>query len=131
MTTTVQGTSPPRRGAIAPWRDLWTLVTKHRVLTLHLARREVTDRYTGQVLGLLWTILHPLTLILVYVFVFRYVFRVTIGGSGALPFDYTTYLLAGVIPWLGFQDALARSSTVMTANANLVKQVIFPVEILP
>src|SRR5207249_9299739 len=36
-----------------------------------------------------------------------------------------------VIPWLGFQDALAKSSTVIIANANLVKQVIFPVEILP
>jgi lipopolysaccharide transport system permease protein len=131
MTATVRATSPAGQQAVAPWRDLWTLVTKHRALTLQLAKREVTDRHAGQVLGLFWMIVHPLTLILVYVVIFRYVFKVSVGGSGAPPFDYTTYLLAGVIPWLGFQDALARSSTVMTANANLVKQVIFPVEILP
>lgn len=122
---------PARHGGLAPWRDLWLLATKYRALTLQMARRELTDRYTGQVFGLLWTILHPLTLILVYVFIFGYVFKVRIGDSGAPAFDYTTYLLAGVIPWLGFQESLTKSSTVIPGNANLVKQVIFPVEILP
>jgi len=113
------------------WRDLWLLATKYRALTWQMARREVTDRYSGQVFGLLWMVLHPLSLLLVYVFIFGYVFKVRIGGTPELPLDYTTYLLAGVIPWLGFQDALAKSSTVILGNANLVKQVIFPVEILP
>lgn len=128
--STIQQVGPPE-GSTAAWRQLWLLGTKYRALTLQMAKREVTDRYTGQVFGVVWMVLHPLVLVLVYVFIFGYVFKVKIGGTRALPFDYTTYLLAGVIPWLGFQDALAKSSTVIIANANLVKQVIFPVEILP
>jgi lipopolysaccharide transport system permease protein len=113
------------------WRDLWLLGTKHRNLTLEMAKRELTDRYMGQILGTVWTILHPIVLILVYVVVFAYVFKVAMGGTREAPFDYTTYLLAGVIPWLSVQEALAKSSTVIVANANLVKQVIFPIEVLP
>jgi len=119
------------RGSLAPWRDLWLLATRYRALTLQMAKRELTDKYAGQVFGRLWTILHPLSLILVYVFIFGYVFKVRIDGSGAPAFNYTTYLMAGVIPWLAFQESLSKSSVVIPGNANLVKQVIFPVEILP
>jgi lipopolysaccharide transport system permease protein len=120
-----------RQQSAVAGHNLWALATKYRALTLEMARREFADRYTGQVFGLFWMVLHPLTLIAVYVFVFGYVFRVRITGAGDLPLDYTTYLLAGVIPWLGFQDALAKSSTVILNNASLVKQVIFPLEVLP
>jgi lipopolysaccharide transport system permease protein len=112
------------------WRHLWALVTVHRPLVVQMAKRELMDRYVGQVFGPLWIVAHPLTLIVVYVFVFGFVFRVSLSGS-APPYDYTTYLLSGVIPWLGFQDALSKSSVVIPGNANLVKQVIFPVEVLP
>ena len=43
----------------------------------------------------------------------------------------TTYLLSGLIPWLSFQESMSKGSTVIVGNANLVKQVIFPIEILP
>jgi len=48
-----------------------------------------------------------------------------------MPLDYTTYLLAGLIPWMSFQESMSKSATVIVANANLVKQVVFPIEILP
>ncbi len=41
------------------------------------------------------------------------------------------YILAGLIPWLCFQEVLARSATAITGNASLVKQIVFPVELLP
>lgn len=107
------------------------LFTKHRQLTWEMAKREITDRYTGQILGSIWAILHPLTLILVYVFIFVVVFKIKIGGTTEMPLDYTTYLLSGLIPWLSFQESLSKSSTVINNHANLVKQVVFPIEILP
>jgi lipopolysaccharide transport system permease protein len=107
------------------------LFTKHRQLTWEMAKREITDRYTGQVLGSIWAILHPLTLILVYIFIFVVVFKIKIGGTKEMPLDYTTYLLSGLIPWLSFQESLSKSSTVINNHANLVKQVVFPIEILP
>ncbi|MBI1879673.1 MAG: ABC transporter permease, partial [Chloroflexi bacterium] len=113
------------------FRELVGLLTRYRQLTLEMAKREISDRYMGQVFGLFWAVGHPLILMAVYVFVFAYVFKVKIGGTRELPLDYTTYLLAGLIPWYSFQEAMGKSSTVIINNANLVKQVIFPIEILP
>jgi lipopolysaccharide transport system permease protein len=111
--------------------ELLLLLTRRRQLTFEMARRELSDRYAGQFFGLFWTIGHPIVLMLVYVFIFGYVFRVKIGGTAALPLDYTAYLLSGLIPWLAFQDAMSKASAVIVSNANLVKQVIFPIEVLP
>lgn len=113
------------------FRELTSLLTRHRQLTIEMAKREIADRYMGQVFGLFWAVGHPLILMAVYVFIFGYVFKVKIGGTQELPLDYTTYLLAGLIPWFSFQEAMGKSSTVIINNANLVKQVIFPIEILP
>ncbi len=112
-------------------RELAVLLIKHRTLTLEMARREITDRYAGQFFGLFWTFGHPLVLILVYVFVFRFIFTSRVGGAVAIPMDYSTYLLAGLIPWITFQEAMSKASAAIINNANVVKQVIFPTEVLP
>jgi lipopolysaccharide transport system permease protein len=109
---------------------LFRLLICHWPLTWAMARREVSDRYAGQLLGAVWAVGHPLLLMAVYLFVFAFVFKVRLGGAG-MPLDYSTYLLAGFIPWLAFQDAMNRGATVVTGNANLVKQVVFPLEVLP
>jgi lipopolysaccharide transport system permease protein len=44
---------------------------------------------------------------------------------------YTAFLLAGLVPWLAFQEAIGRAPTCITENSSLVKQIVFPVEILP
>jgi lipopolysaccharide transport system permease protein len=107
------------------------VLARRRELTWEMAKREITDRYRGQVVGTLWTIIHPLILILVYIFLFVLVFRIRAGGTREMPLDYTTYILSGLIPWLTIQDVLAKSASAITANANMVKQVVFPIEILP
>jgi lipopolysaccharide transport system permease protein len=119
------------RNNLQAFRELLLLVTKHRTLTLEMARREISDRYAGQFFGLFWSFGHPLILILVYVFVFRFIFSSRVGGAVAIPMDYSTYLLAGLIPWITFQDAMSKACIAITINANIVKQVIFPTEVLP
>jgi lipopolysaccharide transport system permease protein len=90
-----------------------------------MARREITDRYAGQLFGVFWTFVHPLIVILVYVFLFNFVFISKAGSDRVMPIDMTAYILSGIIPWLAFQDAMGKASTVIINNANLVKQVIF------
>src|SRR5215213_617000 len=105
---------------------------RNRALALALAKREVTDKYTRQVLGSVWAVGHPLIHVCVYIFLFRMVLGVRLGGTAGLPeFDYIVYLLSGLIPWLAVQESLNKGSTVITSNANLVKQVVFPLEVLP
>lgn len=119
------------KGHFQAFRELILLLTKHRQLTIEMSKREITDRYLGQVFGAFWAIGHPLVLMGVYIFIFVVVFKVKIGGTREMPLDYTTYLLSGLIPWMGFQESMNKGSTVIISNASLVKQVVFPIEILP
>lgn len=107
------------------------LLTRHRQLTFAMAQREIAERYAGQSLGVTWAVIHPVFIMGVYVFIFAYVIKMKIGGTHELPFDYTTYLLSGLIPWMCFQESMSKASVVIVNNANLVKQVVFPLEVLP
>ncbi len=113
------------------FREIVLLLTGHRQLTFEMAKREVTDRYLGQSLGSFWVLGHPVVIMGVYVFVFAYVFKMKLGGTHEFPLDYTTYLLSGLMPWICFQDAMSKSSIAIVSNANLVRQVVFPIEVLP
>ena len=107
------------------------LLTQHSRLIVEMAKRDLTQRYAGQLIGAVWIIGHPLLLTVLYVFLFAVVFNMKIGGTHELPLDYTTYMLAGLIPWLAFQLALSTSCLSIVSNASLVKQFVFHLELLP
>jgi lipopolysaccharide transport system permease protein len=119
------------RGNLQAFRELVWLLTQYRQLTVEMAKREIVDRYAGQLFGAFWAIGHPLTLILVFIFIFGVVFKMKIGGTVDMPLDYTTYLLSGLIPWLAFAESMSKASTVIISSSSLVKQVVFPIEVLP
>lgn len=124
----------------APSAVLATLF-RHRELTWALARRELSEQFRGRALGWLWAIGQPLLLIALYIFVFGFVFPArmaaagadegTTGGVAGSGAAYTIFLLAGLIPWLAFADAMNRSTGSIIFNSALVRQVVFPVETLP
>ena len=122
---------PYAGAALAMGRD----IARHGKLLWNLSRRDVRDRYLGQTFGLFWAILNPMLTIIVYLFVFAFVFQARM-PQGAQPLagregSYVLYLLSGLIPWLGMQEAMTRSVNAITGNSSLVKQVIFPLEVLP
>jgi len=116
--------------ASSPIRILGSLA-RHRELTWAMARREVLEQYAGRVLGALWTIGTPLLLMALYVFLFAYVFPSRMADRGGLEGNATTWILAGLVPWLGFADLMNRSTGAIVNHGNLVRQVVFPVETLP
>lgn len=117
-----------RKNALA-FKELLYILTQYSELTFALAKREITDRYTAQVFGLFWAFGHPLIIMLVYLFVFSFVFKVRVGDNPTE--NYSVYLLAGIIPWISYMEVLGKSSSVIVQNSSLVKQVVFPIEILP
>lgn len=119
------------RGNFGAFAEISRLLIRQQALIVALARREIGERYAGQALGLLWSIGHPIFMLGLYVVVFAFVFKVRLGESVDLPRDYSTYLLSGLIPWLGIQEALSKTTVAITANHQLVKQVVFPLEVLP
>lgn len=110
---------------------LFRSLIKNRRLLLEMARRDVSDRYAGQLLGSVWAVIHPVMTVFVFIFVFAVVFRVKMDDTLDIPGDHTLYMVSGVIPWLVIADVLGRGSSIISAQASLVKQVVFPVEILP
>jgi lipopolysaccharide transport system permease protein len=111
--------------------QLIALLTRYRQLTWEMTKREVSERYAGQVLGTLWAVGHPVLLMALYVFIFAFVFPTRLGLSEDLPRSYVLYILAGLIPWITFADAMNKSTVAIIGNSGLVKQVAFPLEVLP
>lgn len=111
--------------------EIYKFIKLHRALIIELTRRDLKDQYTRQFLGSLWIIIYPLFMMGLYVLIFGFVLASRIGGTYDLPLDYTTYILSGLVPWLCFQQALAKTSTVLLGQSNLIKQLIFPIEVLP
>lgn len=111
-------------------------LSKNRELLWEMGKLDLRERYVGQVLGLSWAIMTPLLTMAIYIFVFAIVFKAKIpqvagGISTGWGSSYPIYLLSGLIPWMGIQEVIGRSPIIISSNANLVKQVLFPLEILP
>jgi ABC-2 type transport system permease protein len=100
-------------------RELWG----YREVLLNLVRKELKVRYTGSVLGAVWSLLNPVVFLAVFQFV-----AIVLGGAAQ---DYPVFLLAGLLPWNLFSVSLSTGAVSVIANANLVKKVYFPREILP
>ena len=111
------------------WRPLWELPGRFELIRA-LVRRELTARYRGSALGLVWAMLTPAVMISIYTFIFAEIFGARFGASGTA-WDYALYLFCALLPWTAFQDSLQASSGVIVAHANLVKRVVFPLEALP
>lgn len=103
------------------------LLREQRHLIFSFARRELINQYVGSFLGIVWTFIHPLVMILVFWFVFSKGLRVQ--PMNDVPF--VVWLTAGMAPWFVFSDILNSSAVSVLANANLIKKTLFPSEILP
>ena len=106
---------------------------RNRRLLRDLTWREISGRYRGSWLGLAWSILTPLLMLAVYTFVFSVVFEarwsaaVVPGGK----FDFALFVFVGVVLHGVLAEAITRSPGTVLGNANYVKKVIFPLELLP
>ncbi len=107
------------------------MIVSNRKIVLAMARNDISGRYLGQVLGSIWLFVHPIFMMALWVFIFSVVFKAKVSDSHDLPLDYVTYLLAGLVPWLSFQDVMARSSTQIIANGALIRQGLVMPIVLP
>lgn len=102
----------------APRGRVTTDATLH--LLRELVRRDLTARFTGSALGLAWAILQPLSLVVLYWFVFT--FMIPGGRAGGSGDQYIYFLIAGLLPWLGFSEGLVRSTTSVVDNSAIVRR---------
>jgi lipopolysaccharide transport system permease protein len=113
-------------GFVRPFRTLW----QHRRLIATTSKRDLQARYRGSIGEAFWALLNPLLLMATYVFVFGFVLKARFPGEASST-GYLLSFLAGLIPWLGLNEAAARAPMSLVDNRNIVKKLVFPLEILP
>jgi lipopolysaccharide transport system permease protein len=97
---------------------------RYRDLLFNLVGTELKVKYRGSALGFLWSLLHPLAMIVVYSVAFRYIIRIQIDR-------FPVFLIAGLLPWTFFASSASASTISLMNNATLLKKVYFPREIIP
>jgi lipopolysaccharide transport system permease protein/teichoic acid transport system permease protein len=104
----------------------WRLVSFRKVIWA-LAVRNFQRRFVGTGLGVIWTIVHPLTTALVFWLVFSLGFKAK--GPDGVPF--VLYFMTALLPWSFIAETLVATSIAVTGNPHLVKKMVFPTETLP
>jgi lipopolysaccharide transport system permease protein len=97
---------------------------QYRELLKTNVKKDIRGKYKASFLGVLWSFINPLLMVAVYAIVFPYIMRVQTP-------NYLIFLICGVIPWNWFTTVISQGTTCITNNANLIKKVYFPREILP
>ncbi len=96
----------------------------------NLFKMNLSDRFLGSTLGLIWAILNPVLLIGIFCFVFTYVFPGRLPGqTGSLP--YIIWLISGYGPWLALNEGLISATSSVVSGAGIVKNIAFKSELLP
>jgi homopolymeric O-antigen transport system permease protein len=102
-------------------------VFRYRELFGSLFRRDLRAKYKGSLLGLAWTLANPLILMAVYLVVFSVLWKASVADVDR----YWLFLLCGLPAWVFFATSLQASSRSLVENANLIRKVRFPRQLVP
>ena len=106
--------------------SLW----RNRRLIIELASRSIRARYRGSVLGLAWSLVTPMLLLVTYTFVFSEIFGAKWNDQSATKAQFSVILFSGLILHSLLSELLNRVPGLIAGNANFVKKLVFPLEIL-
>lgn len=107
-------------------KNLWA----YRGFILGSVKREFQSKYRNSLLGAAWTVIQPLSMIIVYTVIFSQIMRAKLPGIDSI-YAYSIYLCAGIITWGLFAEVSNRAQNTFIENANLLKKISFPRLCLP
>lgn len=109
-------------------RNIWS----QRELTVQMASREIAGRYRSSMLGMFWAVITPLLMLAIYTFAFSKILKAKWNPTSEAEAtgDFAITLFCGMIVFNLFAEAINRSPSLIVSNPNLVKKVIFPLEVL-
>ena len=113
----------PRKGFQGYWGELW----RYRELFFFLAWRDVLVRYKQTVLGLAWALIRPFLILVVLTVVFGKLAKFPTEGGA----PYPILVLAALLPWQLFSNALSGSSSSLINNSSMISKIYFPKIIIP
>jgi lipopolysaccharide transport system permease protein len=96
-----------------------------------MIKREISTKYKGSFFGILWSLLTPLLLLVVYTICFSYIFKTRWGVVGGEPqSSYSLILFVGLIVHAFFSEIFTRSPSLILGYAHIIKKTPFPIDIL-
>ncbi|MEM9557031.1 MAG: ABC transporter permease [Acidobacteriota bacterium] len=101
---------------------------RYAFLLREFVRRDFESRYAGSLLGFIWSLLQPAFQLVLFSFVFSTVLKIPLWGERTD--NFAIFLFCGLMPWLAVHEGIQRAATAITDNANLVKKIHFPAEVL-
>lgn len=115
------------------WLDVilppFLIICRHHSLLYQTTLNEVRSRYAGSALGFLWLIIYPLLFLLTYAIVYLFIFKIRFPELSS--YEYIIMIFCGLIPFLGFSEGLSLGVVSVVANSNLIKNTLFPIELVP
>jgi lipopolysaccharide transport system permease protein len=105
------------------------MIWSYRRVLVAVTRVELAKRYSGSAFGKAWLVINPLLLLSIYLFVYLVVFKVRFPGFSE--FDYTLYVFAGLVPYIGMSESITSGAVSLRQNMHLVKNVMLPVDLVP
>jgi len=106
--------------------EIITRIFAYKDLFLIFIWREFSIRYKQSVIGIMWAILQPLSMMLLFTFIFTYIIPTKMAD-----YPYVLFFYAGTLPWSFFSSSLNYAIPSLTNHYNLVTKIYFPREILP
>lgn len=104
------------------WQDIW----HYRELFAFLAWRDILVRYKQTVFGIAWSVIRPLSTMIVFIIVFGKIAKLSSGGV-----PYPILVFTALLPWQFFSSSLSEASNSLISNANLFTKVYFPRLVMP
>ena len=106
--------------------------TQHRYLLWQFTKRQIEQRHRGSALGMVWSVLSPLLMMAIYTIVFGLIFKGHYAGiEGQTTMDYALGVFLSITIFGTISEVIGSSAGAILNQPNLVKKVVFPLEILP
>ena len=109
----------------APFKILF----RHKKILFSTTLSEIRKKYAGSALGIVWAFLYPLLFLGVYAMVYAVVLGVTYPNLTTA--EYILVIFCGLIPFLGFSEAINTGTQSVTSNSGLIKNTMFPIDLIP
>lgn len=107
------------------------LFWKSRYMLYQTTRNDIVSRYAGSLFGVVWTVVYPLALLAIYTVVYVYIFPKRFDMPLDDSAEYVGMIFCGLVPFLGFSEAISLATCSVAGSSHLLKNTLFPVDFIP
>lgn len=105
------------------------VIWKSRQVLWSTTKNDIHSKFKGTILGSLWAIIYPLLFLGLYAVVYTMIYQIRVADFSNM--DYVLLIFCGLVPFLGFSEALGNGVASIMSNKGLIKNTVFPIELIP